>query len=71
MESHELAESAMITTNSIPLRVWHRVKHSFVTWRDRGNSCTELKSLSDSVLRDVGLSHGNERFKRTKPFWLP
>jgi uncharacterized protein YjiS (DUF1127 family) len=61
----------MITTNSIPLRVWRRVKHSLVTWRDRGNSCTELQNLSDSVLRDVGLSNGNERFKRAKPFWLP
>jgi uncharacterized protein YjiS (DUF1127 family) len=61
----------MITTNSIPFRVWHRVKHSFVTWRDRGNSRFELKNLSDNALRDVGLARGNERFKRARPFWLP
>jgi uncharacterized protein YjiS (DUF1127 family) len=44
------------------LRVWH--------WHDRGNLRIELSDLSDSILRDIGLSRGNERFRPAMPFWI-
>jgi uncharacterized protein YjiS (DUF1127 family) len=45
------------------LRLWHR--------QDRANLCIELSNLSDSILRDIGLAPGNERFRAAMPFWCP
>ena len=45
------------------LRLWHG--------RDRANLRNELSDLSDSILRDIGLAPGNERFRAAMPFWCP
>ena len=44
------------------LRLWH--------WQDRANLNTELSDISDSILRDIGLSPGNERSRPAMPFWF-
>ena len=44
------------------LRLWH--------WQDRANLRIELSDLSDSILRDIGLSRGSERVRPAMPFWI-
>jgi uncharacterized protein YjiS (DUF1127 family) len=44
------------------LRLWHR--------QDRANLRIELSDFSDSILRDIGVSRGSERFRPATPFWI-
>jgi uncharacterized protein YjiS (DUF1127 family) len=60
--SVELLEGAMSKMNRNWLRLWH--------WQDRANLPIELSDLSDSILRDIGMSLGNERFRPAMPFWI-
>jgi uncharacterized protein YjiS (DUF1127 family) len=55
-------ERAMSKMNRNWLRLWH--------WQDRASLRIELSDLSDSVLRDIGMSRGNERFRPAMPFWI-
>ena len=59
----------MSPTNSTPLGTWRQFKHLFLTWQD--SSSFDLSSLSDDILRDIGLSRCSERFKPAMPFWAP
>jgi uncharacterized protein YjiS (DUF1127 family) len=59
----------MSPTNSTPLGTWQQFKHRFLTWQH--SSSFDLPSLSDDILRDIGLSRGSERFKPAMPFWVP
>jgi len=43
-------------------RLWHR--------QDRANLHIELSDLNDSILRDIGMSRGGERFRPAMPFWI-
>ncbi len=61
----------MDTRNAFPLRLWRRVRHGFAAWQVSANARTELSSLTDRTLRDIGLSRGFERFGATKLFWIP
>ena len=61
----------MDTNNALPLRLWRRVRHGFAAWRVSANARTELSSLTDRTLRDIGLSRGFERLRPAQPFWLP
>jgi uncharacterized protein YjiS (DUF1127 family) len=60
--SVELLERAVSKMNRNWLRLWH--------WQDRANLRIELSGLSDSILRDIGMSPGNERFRPAMPFWI-
>jgi uncharacterized protein YjiS (DUF1127 family) len=61
-ETVQLLEGAMSKMNRNWLRLWH--------WQDRANLNTELSDISDSILRDIGLSPGNERSRPAMPFWF-
>jgi uncharacterized protein YjiS (DUF1127 family) len=60
-----LRETAMSATKANSLRAWF--KHHLPAW---DSSSFEAATLSDSILRDIGLSR-SERFKPAMPFWLP
>jgi uncharacterized protein YjiS (DUF1127 family) len=61
----------MDTSNAFPLRLWRRVRRGFAAWQVGANECTELSSLTDRTLRDIGLSRGFERLRPARPFWIP
>ena len=50
----------MSPTTPNPLGTWCQFKQRFLTWQD--GSSFDLPSLSDDILRDIGLSRGSERF---------
>jgi uncharacterized protein YjiS (DUF1127 family) len=58
----------MSPTTPTPLGTWCQFKQRFLTWQD--GSSFDLPSLSDEILRDIGLSRGSERFP-AMPFWVP
>ena len=61
----------MDTRNAFPLRLWRRVRRSLAAWQVSANARTELNSLPDGTLRDIGLSRGFERLRPHQPFWIP
>jgi uncharacterized protein YjiS (DUF1127 family) len=61
----------MDTRNAFPLRLWHRVRSGFAAWQVSANARTELASLTDQTLCDIGLSRGFERLRPAQPFWIP
>jgi hypothetical protein len=50
--------------------IWSQVRDRFIP-RYGSNLRVELRDLSDSMLRDIGLSLGSERFGSTMRFWIP
>jgi uncharacterized protein YjiS (DUF1127 family) len=40
-------------------------------WKDRQRSRSELLTLSDHDLLDIGISWGTAKFEGRKPFWRP
>ena len=61
----------MDTRNTFPLRLWRRVRRGFAAWQISANGCTEVDSLTDATLRDIGLSRDFERLRPARPFWIP
>jgi uncharacterized protein YjiS (DUF1127 family) len=61
----------MDTRNAFPLRLWRRVRRGFAAWQVDGNARTDLASLTDQTLCDIGLSRGFERLRPVQPFWIP
>jgi uncharacterized protein YjiS (DUF1127 family) len=61
----------MDTRNAFPLRLWRRVRRGFAAWQVSDYARTELASLTDRNLRDIGLSRGLERLRPVQPFWIP
>jgi len=61
----------MDTNNAFPLRLWRRVTRGFAAWQVGANARTEISSLTDRNLRDIGLWRGFERMRPAQPFWLP
>jgi uncharacterized protein YjiS (DUF1127 family) len=45
------------------------VKKHLVEWRNRAVSRSELSSLSDQQLWDIGITRGTAKFEAGKPFW--
>jgi uncharacterized protein YjiS (DUF1127 family) len=41
------------------------------TWQQRSRERHDLLSLSERLLRDIGLSHAAAEQEACKPFWLP
>jgi len=48
-----------------------RLKNRIFEWRRRAHSRGELMSLSDTELRDIGLSRSEAEVEASKVFWLP
>ncbi|MGB6963991.1 MAG: DUF1127 domain-containing protein [Xanthobacteraceae bacterium] len=49
---------------------WGYMKHRLVQWRRRAQARHELRGLSDSTLRDLGLTRCDAASESTKPFWM-
>ena len=49
---------------------WGYMTHRLVQWRRRARARHELQSLSDSTLRDLGLTRCDAAGESTKPFWM-
>lgn len=42
-----------------------------LTWQQRARDRRQLESLSDHMLRDIGLSRADVLAEASKPFWRP
>lgn len=49
---------------------WDAFKRQLSEWRRRSWSRYELQQLSDSTLRDIGLSRCELHHEVAKPFWM-
>jgi uncharacterized protein YjiS (DUF1127 family) len=49
---------------------WSQFKFQVLEWRRRSLSRQELESLSDSTLRDIGISRCDAVGEASKPFWM-
>jgi uncharacterized protein YjiS (DUF1127 family) len=46
------------------------VKRRFAEWRLRARSRSELITLNDWILRDIGVSRFDAKSEASKPFWM-
>ncbi len=55
-----------------PRRVWRwaEAKQRLTTWRINARSRSELMSLSDRYLQDIGVSRCTAEFEASKTFWM-
>jgi uncharacterized protein YjiS (DUF1127 family) len=51
------------------LRALERAADLLLTWQERSQQRRELETLSDHMLRDIGLSRADVMAEATKPFW--
>jgi uncharacterized protein YjiS (DUF1127 family) len=49
---------------------WRQLGRHFAEWRGCVRSRRELMNLSDSTLRDIGLSRCDASYEASKPFWM-
>ena len=49
---------------------WSQVKTGLAECRRRAHSRNELMNLSDTDLRDIGLSRCSTDIEASKPFWM-
>ena len=49
---------------------WSDIKRQFADWRHNIHSRTELESLDDWSLHDIGIARGTTDLERCKPFWM-
>ncbi len=52
------------------LSCWSQVKRCFTEWRLRARSRSELITLNDWILRDIGVSRFDAKSEASKPFWM-
>ena len=50
---------------------WSDVKRRLTMWWQYSRSRSELESLSDTCLQDIGISRCSAEFEAAKPFWMP
>ena len=50
---------------------WNDVKQRLMMWWQYSCSRSELDSLSDKCLQDIGISRCTAEFEAAKPFWMP
>jgi uncharacterized protein YjiS (DUF1127 family) len=48
---------------------WQGVVRGFSQWRQLSRSRRELMGLSDTILRDIGISRCDAVSEASKPFW--
>ena len=48
-----------------------RAVELLMVWHERARQRRELRSLSDHMLRDIGLGRGDVEAEASKPFWRP
>ena len=60
----------MSTSRRSRLSPWSQVTRHIAEWRIRARSRNELMTLSDGILRDIGVSRFDAEFEASKPFWM-
>lgn len=62
----------------VTTRVWHIIRsllarglNALCTWQQRSRERCDLLSLSERLLRDIGLSRADVEREACKPFWRP
>ena len=55
---------------STPTRIAHAAVDTVLQWQDRANQRHRLRTLSDFMLRDMGLSRADVEREACKPFWM-
>lgn len=64
-----------MSVNDVKVRAYRaarrrrRLQAIIVRWWQRLRSRYELMSLTETELRDIGLSRGEAEFESSKPFW--
>jgi uncharacterized protein YjiS (DUF1127 family) len=53
-----------------PRHGWSDLKRQFAGWWQHSRSRSELESLSDECLQDIGVSRCSAEFEAAKPFWM-
>jgi uncharacterized protein YjiS (DUF1127 family) len=48
--------------------LWHAADQ-LVMWHERARQRRQLRSLSERMLRDIGLTRGDVMAESSKPFW--
>jgi uncharacterized protein YjiS (DUF1127 family) len=65
----------VMTLNTIAVHAhrgrWAHVRQTVLEWRRRARSRTELMTVGERTLRDMGVSHASACFEASKPFWIP
>jgi len=54
-----------------PVTVLRRVFAGIAIWRERATQRRHLATLSDRMLRDIGVDRAHARVEASKPFWRP
>jgi uncharacterized protein YjiS (DUF1127 family) len=49
---------------------WDQLKFRVAEWHRRARSRRELEGLSDTTLRDIGLTRCDAHREMNKPFWM-
>jgi uncharacterized protein YjiS (DUF1127 family) len=49
---------------------WSDLKRQLTSWQHDIRSRSELESLDDRCLQDIGVSRGTTDFGAAKPFWM-
>lgn len=49
---------------------WSDARHRLTMWWQYSCSRSELESLSDKCLQDIGISRCEAEFEAAKPFWM-
>ena len=66
------ASRTQAESDSIRLRdVLAAVIEQIMVWHDRVRQRRQLQSLSDHMLRDIGLGRADVYAETSKPFWRP
>jgi uncharacterized protein YjiS (DUF1127 family) len=58
------------TARTFRFSCWSEVKRCFAEWHLRARSRSELITLNDLILRDIGVSHFDAKSEASKPFWM-
>jgi len=58
------------TARTFRLSCWSEVKRCCAEWRLRARSRSELITLNDWILRDIGISRFDAKSEASKPFWM-
>ena len=48
----------------------HRLARTLLLWHERARQRRHLQSLSDHMLRDIGLTRADVLAEADKPFWV-
>ena len=69
MTDHTFPVLVARTGNAIPASLATRLADTLLEWMDRARSRHSLARLTESELKDIGLSRSEVGYEVRKPFW--